>query len=77
MDSAADDRQSPALNPQDLSRAFDSRVRQLWSEQVLNRDLNGALTRDDAIAEAGIDWVELAERRRRAVLEDVAWALRD
>jgi len=49
----------------------------LWREQVLNRDLNGALTRDDAIAEAGIDWVELAERRRRAVLEDVAWALRD
>ena len=60
-----------------IARAIDSGVRQLWREQVLGRYLKGAIARDDAIDEVGIDLVELAERQRSAVLEDVAWAFRD
>jgi hypothetical protein len=37
--------------------------------------LRGKLTRDEAIAIVGIDWVELAEHQRQAVIEDLAWAL--
>ena len=58
-----------------IARALDSGARQLWREQVLGRYLSGAISRDAAIDEVGIDWVDLAERQRDAVLEDIAWAL--
>ena len=58
-----------------LALAFRAGLWQLWRECVLARYLRGDLSRDKAIQEVGIDWVELAERQRRAVLEDLAWAL--
>ena len=60
-----------------IARAIDSGARQLWREQVLGRYLKNEITRDEAIDKVGIDLVELAERQRDAVLEDVAWAFRD
>lgn len=70
-------RESNLSEAEVVALAFNSGVRQLWREQVLGRYLKGALTREDAIDEVGIDLVELAERQRKAALEDVAWALRD
>lgn len=51
-------------------------LRQLWREITLDRYLRGELSRDQAIAEAGVDWVDLAERQHRAVQDDLEWALK-
>ena len=37
--------------------------------------LRGQVSRQEAIEEIGIDWVDLAERQQQAVLEDMEWAL--
>ena len=57
-----------------MTQAFEAGVRQLWRERILGRYLRGAITRDEAIESAGIDWVEMAERQHKAMLEDLAWA---
>jgi len=44
-------------------------------ERILGRYLQGVITRDQAIELAGIDWVDLAERQHKAMLEDLAWAM--
>ena len=58
-----------------MALALQTGLRQLWREHILGRYLREEMTRDEAINEIGIDWVELAERQRQAVLEDLAWAL--
>ena len=58
-----------------MTLAFQAGLRQLWREHVLSRYLRGEISRDEAIAAVGIDWVELGERQRQAMQEDVTWAL--
>lgn len=58
-----------------MAMAFQAGLRQLWRERVLGRYLRDEINRDEAIKTVGIDWVEMAERQREAVLEDLAWAL--
>jgi hypothetical protein len=58
-----------------LTLAFQAGLRQLWREHVLSRYLRGEISRDEAVAAVGIDWVELAERQRQAMQEDLSWAL--
>ena len=55
-----------------MARAFQTGLRQLWRERVLGQFLRGKITRDKAIELAGIDWVELAERQHKAMMEDLA-----
>ncbi len=57
-----------------MTLAFQTGLRQLWREHVLSSYLHLTISRDKAIEEVGIDWVELAERQHQAMLEDVAWA---
>jgi hypothetical protein len=59
-----------------MTLAFQAGLRQLWREHTLGRYLRGEITRAEAVEAVGIDWVELAERQREAVMEDVAWGLR-
>lgn len=58
-----------------MALAMQSGLRQMWREHVLGRYLRGAITHDEAVNEVGSAWVELAERQRQAMLEDLAWAL--
>ena len=58
-----------------MARAVQVGLKQLWRERVLGWYLRGEITRDEAIEEAGIDWVELADRQHQAMLEDLAWAI--
>ena len=58
-----------------MTMAFQAGLRQLWRERVLGRYLRREINRDEAVKAVGIDWVEMAERQREAVLEDLAWAL--
>jgi hypothetical protein len=60
-----------------MALAFQTGLRQLWRERTLARYLRREITRDEAIAIVGIDWVELAERQHKAMMEDLAWALGD
>lgn len=57
-----------------MAMAMEAGLRHLWREQVLNRYLRGEITRAEAVETVGIDWVELAERQREAVREDIEWA---
>ena len=58
-----------------MTLAFQTGLRQLWRERILGRYLRGDITRDEAIGQVGIDWVELAERQNQAMMEELAWAL--
>ena len=58
-----------------ITMAFQVGLRQLWRERILGRYLRGEISRDEAIEAVGIDWVELAERQHKAMMEDLAWAL--
>jgi hypothetical protein len=58
-----------------MAQAFKTGVRQMWRERVLGKYLRKEIGRDEAIELAGIDWVELAERQHKAMLEDLAWAM--
>jgi hypothetical protein len=58
-----------------MTLAFQTGLWQLWQERILGRYLRQEITRDEAIEATGIDWVELAERQHKAMLEDMAWAL--
>lgn len=55
--------------------AFQTGLRQLWREYILGCYLREEISREEAIEAAGIDWVELAERQREAMMEDLEWAL--
>jgi hypothetical protein len=58
-----------------MTSAFRTGLRQLWREHILGRYLRGEIPRDEAVEAVGIDWVELAEREHKAMMEDLAWAL--
>ena len=58
-----------------MTLAFQTGLRQLWREHILGRYLRGEIARDEAVETVGIDWVELAERQHKAMMEDLAWAL--
>lgn len=53
-----------------------SGIQQLRRERTLAAYVRGNLSREDAIEQVGIDWVEMADRQREAVEADVAWALK-
>ncbi|MCP4668464.1 MAG: hypothetical protein GY849_19135 [Deltaproteobacteria bacterium] len=58
-----------------LTMAFRTGLRQLWREHTLGRYLRNEISRKEVIKAVGIDWVELAERHRDAMMEDMRWAL--
>jgi hypothetical protein len=58
-----------------LAQALEVGLRQLWREEVLARYLRNEISRDEAIRLVGANWVELAEDQKKAVLEDIDWAL--
>ena len=55
--------------------AFRTGMKQLWREHILGRYLKNEISRDEAIELVGIDWVEIAEHQRDAVMEDLTWAM--
>jgi len=57
-----------------MTLAFETGLRQLWRQRALDRYLRRETSREEAIADAGMEWVELAERQREAILQDIEWA---
>ena len=68
-------RESHKTEAEVLALALQTGLRQLWRERTLSQYLRREITREEAIKAVGIDWVDLAERQRDAMLEDVAWAM--
>jgi hypothetical protein len=60
-----------------LTSAFKTGLRQLWREYILGCYLRNEISRKEAIDAVGIDWVEMAERQHKAMVEDVNWALKE
>ncbi len=60
-----------------MALAVQAGLKQLWRERILGRYLRGEISREEAIEEAGIDWVEIADRQNQAMLEDLDWALEE
>ena len=58
-----------------MAQALQKGLKHLWRERILGQYLRGQITRGEAIEAAGIDWVELAERQHKAMLEDLTWAM--
>jgi hypothetical protein len=58
-----------------MTKVFQMGLRQLWREHVLGRYLRHEISREEAIESVGIDWVDLAERHKEVMMEDMAWAL--
>ena len=71
------EREFQKLEIEIMAMAFEAGLRQLWREHVLAQYLRSEISREQAIKEAGIDWVELAERYHTAMTEDLAWAMSD
>lgn len=59
-----------------MALALQAGLRQLMRELVLGRYLRGKISRGEAIEAVGIDWVELAEKQRDAMIEDLEWAMK-
>ncbi len=60
-----------------MTKVFQIGLRQLWREHILGRYLRHEISRDEAVESVGIDWVNLAERQKDAMMEDMAWAAED
>jgi hypothetical protein len=58
-----------------MALVFQTGIRQLWREHILGLYLRNKISRKEAIEEVGLDWVDLADRQHRAMLEDISWGL--
>jgi hypothetical protein len=56
-----------------LAEALKTGLREMWRQQLISRYLRGEITRDAAVEQLGLDHIELAERQRQAMEEDVQW----
>ncbi len=61
--------------PEIMAQALQTGLQQLWREHILGCYIRGEISRQEAVENAGIDWVELAERQHQAAMEDVAWGM--
>ena len=57
-----------------MTKVFQTGLRQLWREHILGRYLRNEISREKAVEAVGIDWVDMAERQKDAMVEDMTWA---
>lgn len=58
-----------------IQEAVERGVDTLWRDVVISKYLDGAISREEAVAELGEDLVREVETARQAVEDDVAWGL--
>ena len=69
-------RETRMPEPEVMAMAFRTGLCPLWREHIMGRYLRDEISRNEAINELGVDWVELAERQHKAMKEDMNWALK-
>ncbi|MBU4374567.1 MAG: hypothetical protein KKD69_00325 [Euryarchaeota archaeon] len=58
-----------------IAEALEIGVSKLWRERVLSMYLRGEIDRNKAVKLVGLNLVKLAEKQKKAALEDVKWGL--
>lgn len=58
-----------------IARAVEIGIDKIRQETILDQYLKGTVKREQAIKLVGLDLVKLAEKQKKAVLEDVRWEL--
>jgi len=58
-----------------IARAVEIGIDKIRQETILDQYLKGTIEREKAIKLVGLDLVRLAEKQKKAVLEDVRWGL--
>jgi len=58
-----------------IARAVEIGIDKIRQETILDQYLKGTVKREEAIKLVGLDLVKLAEKQKKAVLEDVRWGL--
>ncbi len=58
-----------------IAEALRIGISKLWQERVLSMYLQGELDRKEAVKRVGLNMVKLAEKQKKAALEDVKWGL--
>lgn len=58
-----------------VAEALQIGISKLWQERVLSMYLRGEIDRKDAMKRVGLNVVELAEKQKKASLDDVKWGL--
>ncbi|MGB8218346.1 MAG: hypothetical protein WCE94_13690 [Candidatus Methanoperedens sp.] len=58
-----------------IAEALRIGVSKLWQERVLSMYLRGELNRKEAVKRVGLNIVKLAEKQKKAAMEDVKWGL--
>jgi len=58
-----------------IARAVEIGIDKIRQETILDQYLKGKIEREEAIELVGLDLVRLAEKQKKAVLEDVRWGL--
>ena len=58
-----------------IARAVKLGIEKLKQETILERYLKEEISREEAVKAVGLELVKLAERQRKALLEDIEWGL--
>jgi len=58
-----------------IARAVEIGIEKIRVEMILDQYFKKIITREEAIKLVGMDAVKLAERQRKAVIEDIEWGL--
>lgn len=58
-----------------IAEAIKVGVYKLWQETMLDQYLKGKITKKQAIKSLGFELVNLAEKQKNAVIEDIKWGL--
>ncbi|MFQ6052599.1 MAG: hypothetical protein ACE5K4_13050 [Candidatus Hydrothermarchaeota archaeon] len=58
-----------------IAKAVEIGIDKLREETILSQYLKGEIKREEAIRLIGLDVIRIAEKQKKAVLEDVEWGL--
>ena len=58
-----------------IAEAIKVGVYKLWQETMLDQYLKGKIGKKQAIKSLGFELVNLAEKQKKAVIEDIKWGL--
>lgn len=58
-----------------IAEAIKVGIGKLWKESVLDRYLTGKVSRKRAVELIGLPLVKLAEKQKKAIIEDINWGL--
>jgi len=56
-----------------IAKALNIGIKKLWIESVLDNYLSGKISKKKAVQLVGSNLVNLAEKQKKAIIEDIKW----